>query len=80
MRSITSSFSLIASAQSLSAYSPSVKGRSCSLEERRCAIEFRSSAAEEWRLPRGRSLIAEENWAGEMGDADDDMVIIAYWL
>ena len=78
MRSITSSFSLIASAQSLSASSPSVKGRSCSLEERRCAIEFRSSAAEEWRLPRGRSLIAEENRTGEMGDADDDMVIIGY--
>lgn len=48
------------------------------MEERRCAIEFRSSAAEEWRLPRGRSLIAEENRAGEMGDADDDMVIIGY--
>lgn len=52
-----------------------MKGRSCSLEERRCAIEFRSSAAEEWRLPRGRSLIAEENRAGEMGDAADDMFI-----
>lgn len=78
MRSITSSFSLIASAQSLSASSPSVKSRSCSLEERRCAIEFRSSAAEEWRLPRGRSLITEENRAGEIGDADDDMVIVGY--
>lgn len=43
-------------------------------------MEFRSSAAEEWRLPRGRSLIAEENRAGEMGDADDDMVIIGYEL
>lgn len=48
------------------------------MEERRCAIEFRSSAAEEWRLPRGRSLIAAENRAGEMGDADDDMVIAGY--
>lgn len=55
-----------------------MKGLSCSLEERRCAIEFRSSAAEEWRLPRGRSLIAEENRAGEMGDADDDMVVVGY--
>lgn len=78
MRPITSSFSLIASAHSLSVFSPSVKGLSCSLEERRCAIEFRSSEAEEWRFPRGRSLIAEENRAGEMGDTDDDMVVIGY--
>lgn len=28
----------------------------------------------EWRLPRGRSLIAEEKRAEEMGVADDDMV------
>lgn len=73
IRSITSIFSLIASAQS---WSPSsANSCNCWFDEWRCAIELRSSAALKCRLERGRSWMASAKRCGWIGVELDDMTV-----
>lgn len=75
IRSITSTFSLIASA--LSQSPSSANGCSSWFDEWRCATELRSSAAFKCRLERGSSWMASAKRCGWIG-VELDVMTVAY--